>query len=203
MSASSELAAQRLAEAPLIVQEWNAMSYKDRAAWWMSAKWYGYMSTEAYRRGDISTNTNESCRYGEPGFFIATRVPYYEAQEASATVVSPPPISSNATTEASTHPTKPDEPVDEPSPSPSTAPEPANVTAPAAEAPISEPVLSETQTVRDAIVSSINAANTPILATATATNPASTAQKKKKKNKNHGGGEGKTIQIRVGVTGKQ
>jgi hypothetical protein len=61
------------------------MSYKDRAAWWISAKWNGYQSTKAYRRGD-APNPNESSRYGEPGFFIATRVPYYDAQAAVSTI---------------------------------------------------------------------------------------------------------------------
>ena len=84
MSASP--APDRLAEAALIENEWNVMSYKDRAAWWMSAKWYGYQSAESYRCGEVA-KPNESCRYGEPGFFIATRVPYYEAQAAVVAVV--------------------------------------------------------------------------------------------------------------------
>jgi hypothetical protein len=58
----SDLVADRLAEAAQIESEWNAMSYKDRAAWWMSAKWYGYMSAEAYRRGDpLNSEISNRC----------------------------------------------------------------------------------------------------------------------------------------------
>ena len=74
----------RLAEAAAIDAEWNAMSYKDRVAWWVSAKWYGYQSKESYCRGDIA-QPNESCRYGEPGFLIGTRVPYFEVTAAAPT----------------------------------------------------------------------------------------------------------------------
>jgi hypothetical protein len=81
-----EIATQRLLVAPQIENEWNAMSYKDRAAWWVSAKWYGYMSTEAYRRGD-PFNPDVSCVFGEPGFFMATRIPYFDAQAAVSIIV--------------------------------------------------------------------------------------------------------------------
>jgi hypothetical protein len=183
----SEVVAQRLSEAPLIEQEWATMSYKDRAAWWLSAKWYGYMSTEAYRRGDAPSSANESCRFGEPGFFIATRVPYYEAESvapaASTEVAVEEPKTDIAT------PVAP-EPVLEQLPAPTEESKPTSIE-------------SSEESVRNAIVNGITT-NTPLLAAAMKSEPSAVGggHKKKKKNKNQGG-EGKTIQIRLGVTGHQ
>lgn len=188
-----DLAAQRLAEAPIIESEWNAMSYKDRAAWWMSAKWYGYMSTEAYRRGDPA-HADISCRYGEPGFFIATRVPYYEAQAAVSTIVAI---------------------VSEPVPTAAPEPESASVpsvpitSAPEQVVPTEEkPAVVETpepaSIVQEAITNSISETQTPILAAAMASNGNVNSHKKKKKkhNKPANPGEGKTIEIKVGGQSK-
>lgn len=178
MSTSSDIAAQRLAEAAQIDQEWNAMSYKDRAAWWISAKWYGYQSTEAYRRGD-APNPNESCRYGEPGFFIATRVPYYDAQAAVSTITAndtiPAPAESTTTvgsTEAAPAPAEPTTAVVE-----ATEPVPVISAKPVAEELEPPAVIDPTG----------EAAN--IVRTA-----AESGKKKKKKHHNNGNG-GKTIQI--------
>ena len=190
---SEQLAAQRLAEAPVIEVEWADMSYKDRASWWMSAKWYGYMSTEAYRRGDAPANTNESCRYGEPGFFIGTRLPYYDAQAAVSTIVAAnvpaeqeaaPSVPSTTVVEALTIPSKP---ATESNPAPAASE--IRTTAPSEE--------STSDTLRNSIVGSIDSTNTPLLAAAIPTTASSTTNKKKKKNKHHTS-EGKTIQIRVG-----
>ncbi len=174
----SGVIAQRLAEAAQIESEWNAMSYKDRAAWWMSAKWYGYQSAEAYRRGD-DAQPNESCRYGEPGFFIATRVPYFEAQAAVAEVVA-------ATTTVET-PTPVSEPTTHPSPT-----EP--VTEPVAEL-VAVPTVSADQAaniLREAIKNSISETTTQ----PSNTNTAANHHKKRKKNKRGAStGAGKTIEI--------
>jgi hypothetical protein len=175
---SSDVAAQRLAEAAIIENEWNEMSYKDRAAWWISAKWNGYQSTESYRRGD-TPNPNESSRYGEPGFFIATRVPYYDAQAAVSTITATEPT----TTTPAADPVPVPEPVSEPVPTPIT--EETKPITPAEEPPAAA--------VFDPTAASV-AAN--ILRTAAAT----AGPEKKKKKKHHGTGSGsnnggKTIQI--------
>jgi DNA polymerase III gamma/tau subunit len=199
---SSELAAQRLAEAPVIEQEWNTMSYKDRAAWWLSAKWYGYMSSDDYRRGQVSSNPNESCRYGEPGFLIATRIPYFEpAAAAAVTVPSAPAVSSKVAEAPQTvEPVSESVQVSEPSVAPS---EPDTTKSETSSAMQQEP--SDTETMRNAIVRSIDT-TTSLLAAAVApttsqtSQPSQTNQKKKKKQK-HNGEQGKTVQIRLGVTG--
>lgn len=202
---SEQLAAQRLAEAPAIEAEWAAMSYKDRASWWMSAKWYGYMSTEAYRRGDATANANESCRYGEPGFFIATRVPYYETQVAvsivAPTQTSPvaqeiaPVAQSTAVVEAITIPSKPTTESEESNPAPAASEIIVPTTTPSEESVEQPAAKSSTETMRNAIVGNIDSTNTPLLAAAIHSTASSTTSKKKKKNKHHAG---KTIQIRVG-----
>jgi hypothetical protein len=178
----SAVVAQRLHEAAQIESEWNEMSYKDRAAWWMSAKWYGYQSAEAYRRGD-DARPNESCRYGEPGFFIATRVPYFEAQAAVAEVVATAAVV---------------EPVATPDASPSTVTPPPTesvaetVAAVAAVAAVAEPVVAADQAaniLREAAATIVEK---------TTTQP-NNSHKKKKKNKRSGStGAGKTIEISVG-----
>jgi hypothetical protein len=179
----ADIATQRLAEAPIIESEWNAMSYKDRTAWWMSAKWYGYMSTEAYRRGD-ALNTEISCRYGEPGFFIATRVPYYEAQAAVTTITA---AASNDTTASESLPTPtidssvPSENVVTPPIETSGIPEPSNTIQERSEEPV--PASAPEPTAAPAAVSS---------------NANSHKKKKKKHNKPINPSEGKTIEIRVG-----
>jgi hypothetical protein len=178
----SGVVAQRLAEAALIESEWNAMSYKDRASWWMSAKWYGYQSAEAYRRGD-DAQPNESCRYGEPGFFIATRVAYFEAQAAVAEVVAattPAPVSESvATPEVETTYAAPTA-----TPATPTTPPTESVTE-----PVAEPL---------AVAAREAAAAT---ATTTTTQQSNTNNHHKKKKKNKRGasaGAGKTIEISVG-----
>jgi hypothetical protein len=164
----SAVVAQRLAEAAQIESEWNTLSYKDRASWWMSAKWYGYQSADAYRRGD-DAQPNESCRYGEPGFFIATRVPYFEAQAAVAqvvatTTVEPADVPVTAVTESTT----------------STSP--------------TEPVVAE-----PAVETEITPSVAKVAAVAATTQPSNTHHKKKKKNKHHAeAGAGKTIEISMG-----
>jgi hypothetical protein len=189
MASPSEVAAQRLAEAPAIEQEWNNMSYKDRAAWWMSAKWYGYMSKEAYCRGDAITNADESSRYGEPGFFIATRVPYFEVAAAPETPASAAPTASTAADATATTTTAVVEP-----PAPVSAPvqEPTAAAVAAATPAVSESVIAEAEPVLSALASA-----------------AAPTSHKKKKNK-HGnkaavattGADkkdgGKTIQIKLG-----
>ena len=173
---STSLAPDRLAEAALIESEWNVMSYKDRAAWWMSAKWYGYQSLESYRSGEVA-KPNESCRYGEPGFFIATRVPYYEAQAAVVEVVAAAATAAaaeaaEAAEAATTSPTESViETVAEPGTDEAAAAAPAPALAPALAQPAPAPIQPNT-----------NAPN-----------------KKKKKNKRGGSiGAGKTIEISLG-----
>ncbi len=189
----SDLVADRLAEAAQIESEWNAMSYKDRAAWWMSAKWYGYMPADAYRRGD-PINLDISCRYGEPGFFIATRVPYFEAQAAVAEVVA-------TTTES---------PVSAAEPEATPTPTPTSTTTPPTE-PVSEPVAEDitatnqaANILREAIKNSVSETTTILAAATTAaitTQPSNTNTHHKKKKKNKRGastGAGKTIEISLG-----
>ena len=190
-----DLAAQRLAEAPIIESEWNAMSYKDRVAWWMSAKWYGYMSTEAYRRGD-PVNADISCRYGEPGFFIATRVPYYEAQAAVSTIVA-------TVSEPTPVPAVAPESVSEPTPSVPTTSAPEQVV-PTEEKPAVVETSEPASIVQEAITNSISETQTPILAAAMTSNGNANSHKKKKKkhNKPTNPGEGKTIEIKVGGQSK-
>lgn len=192
---SDSVVAARMAEAAQIESEWNAMSYKDRAAWWMSAKWYGYMSAEAYRRGD-PLNTDISCRYGEPGFFIATRVPYFDAQAAVSTIVS------TTTTTTTTTPADPE-------PAPAPAPEEPTV---AASTDNSEPQTdSSTSTTATAVETAADeAANMIREATAAIVGGAGATVNKKKKKKHNksatatataagaAGAAGKTIQIKLG-----
>ncbi len=184
---SSDITAQRLAEAPIIENEWNNMSYKDRAAWWMSAKWYGYMSTEAYRRGD-ALNTEISCRYGEPGFFIATRVPYYEAQAAVSTIVA-----STTTTAVETETTTETAATSEPAVATTETPV---VTSEESKPAAPETAADEAATIiREAITNSVVSETTTLAATS------NTSHKKKKKkhhNKPTNPSEGKTIEIRLG-----
>jgi hypothetical protein len=172
----SAVVAQRLAEAALIESEWTAMSYKDRAAWWLSAKWYGYQSAEAYRSGNDAL-PNESCRYGEPGFFIATRLAYFEAPAASPSPVveatAEPPAASPSPVEATAEPP---------------APSPSPVEAPTTTEPVAEPIASDQTLIKNSVEGAKAAAvaqpntNAPI--------------KKKKKNKRGGSiGAGKTIEI--------
>ena len=181
----SAVVAQRLAEAALIESEWTAMSYKDRAAWWLSAKWYGYQSAEAYRSGNDAL-PNESCRYGEPGFFIATRLAYFEAPAASPVV------------EATAEP-----PAASPSPSPSPspvveaeataeppAPSPSPVEAPTTTEPVAEPIASDQTLIKNSVEGAKAVA-------AAVTQPNTNAPNKKKKKNKRGGsiGAGKTIEI--------
>jgi hypothetical protein len=180
----SAVVAQRLAEAAVIESEWTAMSYKDRASWWMSAKWYGYQSVEAYRRGD-DAQPNESCRYGEPGFFIGTRVAYFEAQspvEAPAATEAQSPVEAPAAAEAQS-------PVEAPAPVEATAETPAPVEAPAA-TPSTEPVAADQTVIKNSVEGAA------AVAAAVAQPNTNAPNKKKKKNKRGGSiGAGKTIEI--------
>jgi hypothetical protein len=192
---------ERLAEAVQIENEWNAMSYKDRAAWWVSAKWYGYMSTEAYRRGD-PINPNISCRYGEPGFFIATRVPYFETNVA--TVTTAPTTTTIPETTAPTTTTIPE----------TTAPtETAPTTIPETTAPTETAPTTIPETTNPSATTGIIASVEPPVAAATTTDTVDVVtsatgniNKKKKKKQKHAtksaGGEGKTIEIRLGAQSK-
>ena len=186
----SAVVAQRLAEAAQIESEWNAMSYKDRASWWMSAKWYGYQSTDAYRRGD-DAQANESCRYGEPGFFIATRVSYFEAQAAVAEIVATATATATATAAAVSV---------EPAITPPAVPTSSHV--PPTES-VTEPVVAEPIVAADQAANILREAVAAI--TSQTSQPSITNnQHKKKKKKHHGGshssstGAGKTIEISLG-----
>ena len=182
----ADIAAQRLTEVSIIESEWNGMSYKDRAAWWMSAKWYGCMSTEAYRRGD-PLNTEISCRFGEPGFFIGTRIPYYEAQTEVITITAAA-SSASAVTTASEPVTTPT--VDAPAPSENI------VTPPIETSSVPEPI----NKIQECVPSPDEPAPAP--AAAVSSNANSHKKKKKKHNKPLNPGEGKTIEIRVGGQSK-
>jgi hypothetical protein len=173
---SEALAAERLADAPQIEQEWNNMSYKDRVTWWASTKWYGYMSTEAYRRGEASSDSNMSSRYGEPGFFIGTRVPYYDAQAAVMEVVAASGVDTAATVTATA--------ITEPLVEPAVAVAAVAVAAVA----VAEPAVAVAEP----------AANTLSTTAIGSTETKSAGHKKKKKHHGNGAGGGKTIEIRVG-----
>jgi hypothetical protein len=208
MSASPAPAQDRLSEAALIESDWNVMSYKDRAAWWMSAKWYGYQSTEAYRCGEVAKH-NESCRYGEPGFFIATRIPYYEAQAAvvevvaaAAEVVATAATAAPAAAEApaaSTAPAAAEAPAA--STAPAAAEAPAASPAPVVEANAEPPAVITTEPVAEPIASDQTLIKNSVegataVAAAVAQPNTNSHNKKKKKNKRGGSiGAGKTIEI--------
>ncbi len=54
---------------------WATMSYKERIAWWVSAKYNGYQSEEDYERR-VPCPAGVSNRFGIPGWLPGTYIPY-------------------------------------------------------------------------------------------------------------------------------